>query len=212
VAVTLFEILLKKTGIKPDVIHEKTVFNPLDCLIGTSVTLDIIDHRGIQYRVCEIRENTVGIDGKPLVFVDYALIQPGQSTPEVRLRLIPNGQSFNVLLINETDCFCYDESLHNAVQCSSGQLNIGDDSYWRIGDVKTGYESKIKLLSDENMDGRVDVSEVRSLDIEYWDYSRMTPIDGVDTEQYLAVEMDKDHGGFQIWQGTNVDASKIEVF
>jgi hypothetical protein len=51
-----------------------------------------------------------------------------------------------------------------------------------------------------------------SFALKYWDYSRNAEIDGVQTEQYLFVEMLIENGYFTIWQGEEVNPECVEVF
>lgn len=53
--------------------------------------------------------------------------------------------------------------------------------------------------------------EVTDAAIEYWDYSRLTDIEGVETEEFIFVEMNKADGWFEIWRGIEVAAGKIAV-
>jgi hypothetical protein len=50
---------------------------------------------------------------------------------------------------------------------------------------------------------------VTDAEIEYWDYSRLIDIEGVETEEFIFVEMNKADGWFQIWRGVEVAAGKI---
>lgn len=47
--------------------------------------------------------------------------------------------------------------------------------------------------------------------IEYWDYFRLTDIEGVETEEFIFVEMNKDSGWFEIWRGFEVATDRITV-
>jgi len=52
---------------------------------------------------------------------------------------------------------------------------------------------------------------VKNTAIEYWDYSRLTGVNGVEAEEFIFVEMDKADGSFQIWRGIEVATDRITV-
>ncbi len=66
--------------------------------------------------------------------------------------------------------------------------------------VKIPYQADVKTMSGG------------SFALKYWDYSREAEIDGVQTEQYLYVEMLTKNGYFTIWQGEEVNPECVEVF
>ena len=47
--------------------------------------------------------------------------------------------------------------------------------------------------------------------IEFWDFSRLIDVEGVETEEFVFVEMNKADGWFQIWRGIEVAPGKIAV-
>ena len=47
--------------------------------------------------------------------------------------------------------------------------------------------------------------------VEFWDYSRMTDVEGVETEEVIFVEMNPVDGAFEIWRGVEVASGRIAV-
>jgi hypothetical protein len=179
------------------------VYNPVaGAKVGGSFTIDSLDYRGLNFFVKEIVEYNVSLNGKK--FSDYVLLARPIGKPDVwvRLRLIPDESgtmktTHRVLLLRQYDSVAYNEGLHNVVKDKCGKFVVDDDKmdddltndtrdeYFRVGDVKASYLARLKTLRDENGDGKVEAHEVTDSQVEFWDYHRMTKIDGVDEEQFL---------------------------
>lgn len=228
----LYQILLKKIGLwkEPPVVAEETkVYNPINgARVGGSVTIDRMDCRGLNFFVKEIKEYNVHLNGKK--FTDYVLLARPLGLPDmwVRLRLVPDESGLNkmthtVLLLSQYDSLAYNEGLHGVVQDKSKKFVVDDtknddnpandthDEYFRVGDVGSSYTATVKTLKDENSDGKVEESEVKHSQLEFWDYHRMAKIDGVDEEQFLFVEMNKDDGWFTLWQGVEISPERVDA-
>ena len=103
------------------------------------------------------------------------------------------------------------EELHDVVRNESATLmihedtdsaNITADIFWRIEDLAVSQIRSVNILSNTG---------VTNAEIEYWDYSRLTYIEGVETEQFIVVEMNKADGWFEIWRGIEVARDRISV-
>lgn len=225
----LYEKLLRKIGWwkdPPPVVHETQVFNPINTKVGQSVTIDTLDYRKLSFFVKEVRENNVSMGGS-YKFTDYVCQARPVSGPDVwvRLRMIPDPDpttrlTHRTIVLALYDELAYNEGLHNSVKDAEGtgkfvvdDASVGlHEEYWRVNDVKLPYTSSVTAMKDENGDGRVDANEVKTEPVEFWDYSRMTNIEGVETEQFVFVEMNKTTGWFQIWRGNDVNPESVSVY
>lgn len=230
----LYEILLRKVGWldeeKPVPTEEQKIYNPIGAKIGGSITIDSLDYRGLNFFVKEIREYSVSSGGKNHRFVDYVLLARPLNKPDmwVRLRLVPDKNSgtrltHKAMVLKLYDEFEYNEDFKNVLEDESKKFVIDDDKndadpsndthdeYWRVNDVGLAYTAKYLSMTDENNDGRVSQDELNRGSLDFWDYSRLTDIDGIELEQYMFVEMDKKSGWVQIWQGTQVSPEQVDA-
>ena len=153
---------------------------------------------------------------------DYVLHARPIGKPDFvcRLRVIPDPLSHSkfthrALILSLFDELEYNEDFHNIVNDDEKKFVIDDDKddddasndehaeFWRVDDVGLAYNAKIKSLNEAGFSGSA---------IDFWDYSRMTDLDGVEMQEFVFVEMDKGNGWFQIWRGIEVSPEKIEVF
>jgi hypothetical protein len=226
----LYELILRKIGWWPkDPPLEAKVYNPVSekadkpCKVGSAVSIDNLDYRKLQFVVKEIRENSVSMGGGLNKFTDYALQARNGSGGDVwvRLRLIPDPDtttrlSHRAIVLSLYDEMAYNEGLHGVVKDESGKFVVDDkdvhDEFWRVNDVKMSYTSDVTSMKDENNDGRIDPNEVKHEQVEFWDFSRMTTIEGVEVEQFVFVEMNKENGWFQIWRGTDINPESVSVY
>lgn len=224
-----YQILMKHLGLwKPPAVptQETQVFNPLKAKIGSSVTLDLLDYRQLNFFVRAIKEYNC----RKLQFVDYVLVARPFDREDVvvRLRLSPSVDpqaelTHNVLLLSLYHEQAYDEELVKVLTDQSKKFVVDDtkndddptndthEEYFRVNDVGESHVAAIKTLVDTNNDGKVDANEVTKEKIEFWDYSRNAVIEGNKKEQYLFVEKDEKTGWFQMWQGVSVNPERIEV-
>jgi hypothetical protein len=231
----LYEILLRKIGWldeeKPAATEEQKIYNPIGAKIGGSITIDSLDYRGLNFFVKEIREYSVSMGGKNHRFVDYILLARPLNKPDmwVRLRLVPDKNSatrltHKAMVLHLYDEFEYSEDFKKGVlEDPSKKFVVDDDKndadasndthdeYWRVNDVGISYNAKYLSMTDENNDGKVSQDELGRGSLDFWDYSRLTDIDGVELEQYMFVEMDNKSGWFQIWQGTQVSPERVDA-
>jgi hypothetical protein len=230
----LYEILLRKVGLwneppKPvEKAQEDLIYNPIGCKIGGVVKVDSLDFRDHRFTVREIREYSVGVGGKKHRMVDYVLLARPIGKPDFlcRLRIVPEPDSkskttHKSLLLSLYDDLAYNEGLHNVVKDDTKKFVIDDDTdpenvihaeFWRVNDVGTIYTSNIKVLADLDGNGKVEANEVKKEQVDFWDYSRNTDLEGVEVEEFVFVEMNKTDGWFKIWRGTEVNPERIEVF
>lgn len=236
----LYEVLLRKIGIIGDTPTKRTedqksqeekIYNPIGCKIGGVVKIDSIDLRDHRFIVREIREYAIGVGGSKHRMVDYVLLSRpiGKSDFTVRLRVVPNPDSnsritHRAMVLSLYDDLAYNEGLHDVVRDDTLKFVVDDDKsdadptndvheeFWRVNDVHQSYASQVKVLHDNDGDGKVEASEVSKLEVEFWDYSRMTEMDGIEVEEFIFVEMNKQNGWFQIWRGAEVIPERVEVF
>lgn len=209
----LYEIILRKLGWwkdPPPTVHETNVYNPLKAKVGSSVHIDLLDFRGRNLFVKEVREMAVGNDK----FTDLVLeAKDTKGDLTCRLRLVPGADAVLLTLLEEMG---YSEDFHNIVKDESGKFNVEEpdrvDEYWRVRDVKSSHSAVVTTMQDDDGSGKVDDHEVKTERIEFWDYSRLTQIEGVQKEEFVFVEMNSDNGWFQIWRGAQVNPESIRVY
>jgi hypothetical protein len=219
---TLFEIMKKKIS---DLLHgepvqprpEDLIYNPIGARVGCSVTIDDLDYRGKNFFVREISEWVVRLSGKTHKFVDYSVqaVMLNGETVDLRVRVVPEeskafGQPYRAMVLYRYDSLAYNEGLHNVVQDESKKFNVDDeaagiyDEFWRVNDVGMPYQATVKTLV-------AGAAGDKSENVEFWDYSRMTNIEGVELEQFLFVEMSKGNGWFEIWKGNEINPEQVIV-
>lgn len=147
--------------------------------------------------------------------VDYLLVRNPPGTPPMRLRVMPseNGASTHrILVLTLYDELAFNEGLLAVVRDDTKRLvtddgskteNHAHDEFWRVNDRD---DSHINRVAVRTGDGKTDETT-----IEFWDFSRLIDIDGVETEEFVFVEMNKESGWFQTWRGIEVASGKIEV-
>src|SRR3954462_9409573 len=84
---TLWEMLVAKVQGPAELRY----YNPLKARIGSSLMLDEIDLKDLNFFVKEIRQYKRVIGGQPFTFVDYVLLARPLGADDVwaRLRLVP---------------------------------------------------------------------------------------------------------------------------
>ncbi len=220
---TLWEMLLAKIQGPVELRH----YNPLRARVGSSLMIDHIDLKDLNFFVQEIREYRRRIRGQQFSFVDYVLLARPLEGQEVwaRLRLVPvegtpdpAAPSHHALLLRLYDEFAYDEGFHKVVTDTTRKFEVREgervtEEYYRINDLTDPYKAEVAIMKDINHDGTVDPDEVETVRLEYWDYQREVKDEaGQPVRQYLFVEMDKDSGWFQIWRGEELDPQQVFVF
>ena len=174
--------------------------------LGDVLEIDAPATRTRRLIVAQIRQYAVGSVG---TMVDYVL-NGDSGCPQVRLRFLPSENAkLRPLVLTLYDSLAYSEGLLAVVRDDSAKLIIHDDTdpanvagdiFWRIYDVTDSHISSVNIRSKIGVTDAV---------IEYWDYSRLTDIEGVETEEFIFVEMNKADGWFEIWRGVEVTAGKI---
>jgi len=222
----LYEILLRKVGWsknkEPEI--ESTVYNPLCCKIGSVIKIDNLEYRDYRFTVKSIREYCV-LNTK---MTDYILqARPvGQEDITVIMRVVPNSGSrleHRVAILHLHDELQYDEGFYEMLK-SVEIFEMNDESdpnnriveqFSRVNDVRLTYSASVTDVSSQvvmdqgNYKEKVGSSETS---VEFWDFSRNTNIEGVNAEEFVYVEMNKDDGMFQIWRGFEVIPERVEVF
>ena len=176
------------------------------------VRLDTPAAKNRRLFVAEIRQYS----GGPLCpIVDYVLVGDPGASPQFRLRLMPSQSAkskvtHRALVLTLYDSLPYSDGLHNAVRDASKKFVIDDDSepekhvhdeFWRVNDMDGSHVSGVIVRSG---DGRE-----KEVTVEVWDYSRMTDVEGVETEEFIFVEMSAVDGAFEIWRGVEVAPGRI---
>ncbi len=176
--------------------------------LGDVLEIDAPATRTRRLIVAEIRQYAVGSLGP---MVDYVLNGDPES-PQIRLRLLRNENAkLRPLVLTLYDSLAYNEGLLTVVRDERARLtiqgdtdssNIAADIFWRIYDVKDSHISSLNIRSKMG---------VKNTAIEYWDYSRLIDVNGVEAEEFIFVEMNKESGWFEIWRGVEVAPDRIAV-
>ncbi len=205
----LYEILGRKLGFFHDSAAKVEFFNPLGATLKCPVSIEYLDYRGKDWFVEDIQQYETDLGDKRYFLADYLLACKDLKGAEQRIKLrIVSGPK--AMILTQTDEMEYNEGFEQDVLNDPSLLfkvdykdDRGQDvheEYTRCGSVKIPYQADVKTMSGD------------SFALKYWDYSRSAEIDGVQTEQYLYVEMLMKNGYFTIWQGQEVDPECVEVF
>ena len=216
---TLWQMLTKK--ISPDLPKTSVVINPLKAKIGSSVQFDVLDYRDMTFFVKEVREVARYVNGKNFPFTDYTLMaRPlGGEDVTVKLRLMPvtnvspgDDLTHNTVLLQKYDELPWDQGFRdilNENEFVTKQDDVETGRYWRINDVKGGYQCVVKIVDSANE--KEELGFKRD-EIEYWDYWREYQDEaGQPDKEFLFIEMEKSNGFFTIWKGQEINAKRVDV-
>ena len=182
--------------------------------LGSVVKLDTPTTRNRRLIIAEIRRYSAG---PRCPKVDYVLVGDPGASPQFRLRLMPSQSAkskltHRALVLALYDSIPYTAGLHAVVRDASKKFVIDDDSeperhvhdeFWGVNDVGGSNVSGVTVRSG---DGRQ-----KEATVEFWDYSRLTDVEGVETEEVIFVEMNPVDGAFEIWRGVEVAPGRIAV-
>ena len=163
--------------------------------------------------VAEIRQYS---GGPHCPMVDYVLVRNPPGTPPMRLRVLPGHSderkvSHRALVLILYDSLPFNEGLLAVVQDDTKKFVIDEaepgkhahNEFWRVNDVDGSHVVGVNVRSGDG--------KPKEATVEFWDYSRLADIEGVETEEFIFVEMNKADGWFEIWRGVDVAAGKIAV-
>ncbi len=207
--VKLYQLIGEKLGFFHHAAAKVEFFNPLGAALQCPMAIEYLDYRGKDWFVEDVQQYETELGDKRYFLADYLLLSKDLQGGEerVKLRIVPGPKA---MLLRKTDEMEYDEgfqrdvlddpSLLFKVDYQDEQGRAVHEEYSRCGGVKHAFEAAVKSLRGD------------SFGLKYWDYSRVAEIDGVQTEQYLYVEMLTSNGCFTIWQAEEVDPHCVEVF
>lgn len=216
---------------RSNVAEEAKIYNPIGIKIGGIVNIDYMDYRDHRFSVVKIQEHVIQKDNTEHKMTDYVLLSRPIGNKEdltIRLRVVPDPDgtakiTHRSMVLAKYDELEYDENLHNIVKNDMDFIVDDDkndedasndvrDQFYRVNDISAAYTSQVKVLTDKDRDGSVSSEEVVTTTIDFWDYSRLVDFDGVETEEFLFIEMNKANGRFELWRGHEVIPERIEVF
>ena len=223
---TLFEILTEKLGFgtkEPEVPPPwKRICNPMDAIPGQYLQFDILDFRGKDFRIQEVAELAVDGDGKTRKMCQLK----GECGAEtVWLLIIPTSNGANGILFTPYDSFGADTEDGRAVigykdgdewhggcvedPAKNFKVDVKDvhEEYFRVDDVGSSYLAKTLTVDSDSVGAEPVEGEV-----EYWDYWRQTPVEGVDLTQYVYVVQDTGNGWVTIKRGEQIDLSRVTKY
>ncbi len=179
-------------------------YNPLGAKAFSPILIDLSGYTGKQLIVKQTREVIRSINATEHKFADYDI--EDESNNKLRLRVFPEGK---ILILDLYEDMQFSDDLWQ-ICLNETEFHVTDndnnveETYWRIGDVKTTQECMVLL--------DVGSDYCKGYKMDYWDFSRITKDEAnQDYEQYLFVEMDKDSGRFQMWRGQEINQSRITV-
>jgi hypothetical protein len=191
--------------------------NPLELQVGSA--LNIAHSNGPEYAdydfsVQEIREYTRHIGGKDFSFTDYVLRGVNKNSfaagdaLTARVRVVPNDSgAYDSLLLRIYDEFAFAQDFLEVVKDATGVFEVTDEAsgaaeeFHRINEVRDSYEAAVLVISSTTADGKGSAGKAEAVKLEYWDYWRDVEVEGVNTKEFIFVEMNSDSGWFQIWRG-----------
>jgi len=216
---TIWEMFRDRIADQPAI----QIYNPLDQVVGMSLSLNAPQYKDYDFTIKEIREYTRKIAGKTFIFTDYVLegmIKFDAATSIlVRLRVMPTESGTkDVILLRLYDDLPYDRGLESAVRDTTGEFEVtyddgerdgkgdvrkgGDtETYTRINDLRDSYSAKVMIITEFDEKLRAVMASAKTAELEYWDYWRELDESGRKRPQFLFVEMNKENGWFKIWQG-----------
>jgi hypothetical protein len=135
--------------------------------------------------------------------VDYVLANNAGDGSPMRLRIMrqENAEGSKAAILTLYDSFPYSEQFHDVVRSDLRHLAVHDSPaedgqpamFWRIRDQIESHVSPVKIRRKA---GRPTTSR-----IEFWDYSRLANMNGVETEEFVFVELNSADREFEVWRG-----------
>lgn len=185
----------------------KTKFGHMFSL-GDVLPIEPTSIRNLRFTITEIRNRSGGSNQPTVDYVD--------SVHQIRLRLMPTVNSkskvtHRAVVLSLYEWFPYNEGMLRIVRDDSKLLKIEDiadpkkithEDFWRIGEIGDSAVNRLSILSSKGFS---------HAEIEAWDYSRLIDVNGVETEEFVFVEMNLQDGIFEIWRGCEMDLSKFAV-
>jgi hypothetical protein len=213
---TIWELFCDRLKGEPSV----SVYNPLEQVTGVSYPLRTLRYDGYDFTISEIREYTRKIRGQSFVFSDYVLVGTknfdNRTRVTLRLRIMPNeAGGKDAILLRLYDDLEYSRELDDVVRDATGEFHVTYDEgeldghgqkreegdtevYFRLNGNRSSFEAKVLVVRELDSKKKAIVKSSKAAELEYWDYCRET--EG-GAPCFLFVEMDRESGWFQIWQG-----------
>ncbi|HEX4142980.1 MAG TPA: hypothetical protein VHY91_05480 [Pirellulales bacterium] len=156
------------------------------------------------------------------LMLDYVLMSVPRTVPQcpARLRLMPSHSSkskatHRVVMLTLYDSLAHTEDMNDLVRDTAKNFVIIEDAdptkvvhdeFWRVNDLDDPHVCEVTPVASAG-----DKGSPKSTKFQFWDFSRLLDVDGVETEEFVFVEMSTDSGWFQIWRGVEVTSSQIDV-
>lgn len=208
---------------------EEIYLNPLKIRLGDSITIDRVNWKDLEFQVQQFRVVTRKIGKRDFPLTDYHLIHRGLDGREVSilLRFIPlaapdlaAGITHSVYLLDLVDAFAYSSEVMDVLKMdqgytyfrSRGEESVAECFPTRVGDVHAPYGCDVDIVQDKDHDGEVEKDEIESHKLTLWDFWRSTSVEGVDTTQYLFVEVDEEDGWTELFQGEEIRQLDVQVY
>ena len=185
--------------------------------LGKVLKIDTAAVRGQRFLVDEIR---VWSGGSTYPFLDHVLVNIPRLNPPrpARIRLMANRDSIGtanhrIAVLTLFDEFPFNERLLDVVQDTTKKLMIYDDAdpmkiiheeFWRVNDAEGPHVCNVTASTGDDRSPKPN-------SVQYWDYSRLIGVEGIETEEFIFVEMNTASGWFQIWRGIEVALVQIAV-
>ena len=200
---------------------EKSIFNPLNAKLGTSISVDAMDYRQFTFIVKELRENKLDYGPKKFHFTDYicrSALHEGEPF-DIKVRVYKHdkpGHDLQTLVLKLWDTIDYDEGFKNLLGNEQFDLLVDgqvQSSFWRMNGAKKPYKVRVTNW---------DESGIKTIDRQFWDYSGVqTDRAGSEFKEFLFIdwdedgkddgELDENTGRFELWRGEEVVQTRIST-
>lgn len=138
--------------------------------------------------------------------VDYVLAYNAGDGSPMRLRIMrqESANRSKAAILTLYDRFPYSKQFHDVARSDFKHLAVYDSNseerdpsmFWRIRDAIESHVSPVKIRNRARRPTHANV--------EFWDYSRLTDVNGVEAEEFIFVELNSADRAFEVWRGFEV--------
>ena len=199
---------------------QKMVCNPLNAKISAIVSIGYEgEYKGLDFKIEAIEVYTDHVGTKNFSHADYILRNDDK---KLRLRVYkkPTGD-LKCELYKDYDEMGWDQGFWDVLNHDSHEFEVNEDDngnrldtpnvYWRVNGAVDPYQATKQVLKDVDGDGKVSDKEVSNVEVNYWDYSRETDVNGVFNLEFMLVEMNSDTKYFNLYRGKEIKAFQLTV-
>lgn len=186
----MFDLFKKEKKEVKDV--TSNIHNELGFLKGQILSFDSLDFRGNDYPIVNITEQVRRISSESFAGTEYYLLV------DLRLRTFDK----TAWILRPYDSFGYSESFLEVVKDAMTSSFVLDDLKAEFFFVEGGHSS----VHEADLEGKRSVKEK-------WTFGRMAKDKaGQEFKEMLSIEMCKETGWFELWQGFEISTDHIIAF